>query len=119
MLGRGIGISDDQLRHLTDEPLPVGLYTEAEAAVIRYTRTLAGRLPIEDDLYEDLERSFTTNQLLEICLLVGAQTTINFFHRTFLTDIDEDFLRANEEADRAGGGQPIAYPPMPVGGGRQ
>ena len=29
MLGRGIGISDEKLQHLGDDPLPDGVYSEA------------------------------------------------------------------------------------------
>jgi hypothetical protein len=113
MLGRSIGITDDQLRHLVDEQLPDGLYSEPEAAIIRYTRTLSGRLPIHDALYDDLAAHFSNEQIIEICLLVGLQTLITFFNQTFLTDVDEHFLRANEEGDRAGAGPPLAYPPLP------
>ena len=55
---------------------------------------------------------FADQQIIEICLLVGAQTTVTFFNRTFFADVDEEFLRANEEADRAGQGRPLAYPPL-------
>jgi len=50
--------------------------------------------------------------MIEICYLVGAQTLIYFFNKTFLADIDEQFIRANAEADRAAGGPPIQYPPL-------
>lgn len=114
MLGRSIGITDDQLRHLLDEQPPASLYSEPDAVLIRYARTLASRLPIDDTLYEELRAHFPDQQVIEICLLVGVQTAVNFFNKTFLPDVDEHFLHANEEADHAGGGQPIAYPPMPV-----
>jgi hypothetical protein len=110
MLGRSIGITDDQLRHLLDEHPPEGLYSEPDAVLIRYARTLAGRQPIDDALYDDLAAHFSEQQLIEICFLVGAQTLVTFFNRTFMADIDERFIRANEEADRAAGGPPIAYP---------
>ena len=38
MLGRGIGISDEKLAHLGDDPLPNGVYSEAEAAIIATPR---------------------------------------------------------------------------------
>jgi hypothetical protein len=112
MLGRSIGITDHQLRHLLDEEPPPGLYTEPDRVLIRYARTLASRLPIDDALYDELAAHFSDQQIIEICLLVGAQTTITFFNGTFLADVDEHILRANEEADRAGGGRPIAYPSL-------
>jgi hypothetical protein len=114
MLGRSIGITDNQLRHLIDEQPPEGLYSEPDAVLIRYARTLASRLRIDDTLYEELSAHFSDQQIIEICLLVGVQTAVNFFNRTFLPDVDERFLRANEEADDAGGGRPIAYPPLPA-----
>ena len=49
-------------------------------------------------------------QIIDFCLLVGAQTLIAFFNKPFLADVDEEFIRANKEADRAAGGPPIAYP---------
>ena len=38
MLGRGIGISDEKLQHLGDDPLPDGVYSGAEAAIVRYAQ---------------------------------------------------------------------------------
>ena len=112
MLGRSIGITDDQLRHLGDEHPPEGLYSEPDAVLIRYARTLAARESIDDALYNDLAAHFSEQQIIEICYLVGVQTVVYFFNKTFLSDIDERFVRANEEADRAAGGRPIAYPPL-------
>ena len=112
MLGRSIGITDDQLRHLVDEHPPEGLYSEPDAVLIRYARTLAARQPVDDALYNDLATHFSEQQIIDICLLIGAQTLVFFFNRTFLADVDEDFIRANEEADRVAGGRPIAYPAL-------
>jgi hypothetical protein len=111
MLGRSIGITDDQLRHLLDEAPPAGVYGDSDAVLIRYARTLAAREAIDDALYNDFVAHFSEQQLIALCLLVGAQTVVTFFNRTFLADVDEEFLRANEEADHAAGGPPIAYPP--------
>ena len=80
--------------------------------MIRYTRALAARDPIDDELYSDLASHFSEVQMMEICYLVGAQTLIYFFNKTFMADIDEEFIRANAEADRAAGGPPIQYPTL-------
>lgn len=110
MLGRSIGITDDQLRHLVDDDPPEGLYSDRDAVLIRYARTLAARNHIDDDLYRDLAMHFSDQEMIEICFLVGVQTLVTFFNKTFLADIDERFLRANDDADRAAGSRPIAYP---------
>lgn len=112
MLGRSIGITDEQLRHLLDQDPPDGVYSDQDTVLIRYARTLAARDPIDDRLYNDLARHFSEQQMMEICYLVGAQTLIYFFNKTFLADIDADFIRANAEADRAAGGPPIPYPTL-------
>jgi hypothetical protein len=81
--------------------------------LIRYARTLAGRQPIDDALFADLAAQFSQQQIIDICLLVGVQTLITFFNKTFLADIDEEFIRYNQQADDAAGSPPISYPPVP------
>jgi hypothetical protein len=112
MLGRSIGITEEQFRYLLDEDPPDGVYRDQDVVLIRYARTLAARDPIDDALYDNLAAHFSEQQMMEICYLVGAQTLIYFFNKTFLADIDEEFLRANAEADRAAGGPPIEYPAL-------
>src|SRR5579864_6719675 len=112
MLGRSIGITNEQFRHLLDEDPPDGVYSVQDAVMIRYVRTLVARDPIDDELYSHLAVHFSEQQMIEICYLVGAQTLIYFFNKTFLADIDKEFIRANAEADRAAGGPPIQYPPL-------
>ena len=58
MLGRGIGISDEKLAHLGDDPLPDGVYTTAEAAVIRYAQRSTSRLPIDEATYWEIRRQY-------------------------------------------------------------
>jgi hypothetical protein len=48
MLGRGIGISEEKLLHLGDDPLPDGVYSEAEAAIVRYAQRSTKVLSIDD-----------------------------------------------------------------------
>ena len=112
MLGPSIGITNEQFSHLLDEDPPRGVYSEQDAALIRYVRTLAARDPIDDALYNDLAAHFTEQEMMEICYLVGAQTLIYFFNKTFLADVDEEFVRANAAADRAAGGPPVHYPSL-------
>jgi alkylhydroperoxidase family enzyme len=114
MLGRGIGISDEKLAHLADDPLPTGLYTEAEEAVIRYAQKSTQMLPIDDTTYQALAKQFAVEQIIEICFLVGLAQLVNRFNATFLPDVDDYILQANEQADSASGACPLPYPPMPL-----
>jgi alkylhydroperoxidase family enzyme len=114
MLGRGKGISDEKLAHLGDDPLPDGVYTDAEAAIVCYAQRSTKMLRIDDATYQALTRHFSVQQIIEICLNVGLAQITNRFNATFLTDVDDYILEANEKADRAAGACPIHYPPMPT-----
>jgi alkylhydroperoxidase family enzyme len=114
MLGRSIGITNDQLRHLRDEQPPESLFSEREAVIVRYAQVLAGRRTVDDALYEELTAHLSDQEIVALCLLIGMQTAVTFANRTFLPDIDEQYLQANEAADRAAGGPPIPYPVPPA-----
>ena len=112
MLGRGIGISEEKLRHMGDDPLPDGVYREAEAAIVRYARRSTKMLSIDNATYQALAKHFSVQQIIEICLNVGLAQITNRFNATFLTDVDDYILDANKRADSVVGVCPIRYPPM-------
>ena len=101
MLGRGMGISEEKLRHLGDDPLPDGVYSDAEAAVIRYAQRSSTMRSIDDATYQGLAKHFSVQQMIEICLNVGLAQITNRFNATFLSDVDDYILKANERAERA------------------
>ena len=115
MLGRSIGLTEEQLAGLAADPLPEGVYSAAEAAIVRYARQSTKAITIDDDLYEELARHFTVQQIMEICLTVGFSNLVNRFHATFLTDVDESTLEAVETGDQLAGSRPLAHPPTPSG----
>jgi alkylhydroperoxidase family enzyme len=114
MLGRSVGVSYEQLRHLGDDPLPVGVYSPAEAAVVRYAQRSTRGLAIDASTYRALAEHFSTPQIIDICLNVGLSQITNRFNATFLPDVDQAFTTANAEAYAAIGGPPIEYPAKPA-----
>jgi alkylhydroperoxidase family enzyme len=98
MLGRSIGISEEKLRHLGDDPLPDGVYSEAEAAIVRYAQRSTKMLSIDDTTYRALTKHFSVQQIIEICLNVGLAQMTNRFNATFLSDVDDYILEANKRA---------------------
>ncbi|MDQ6773870.1 MAG: hypothetical protein M3024_12925 [Candidatus Dormibacteraeota bacterium] len=114
MLGRGIGISEEKLAHLGDDPLPHGVYSDAEAAIVRYAQRSTKTLNIDDATYQALATQFSVQQMIEICLNVGLAQVTNRFNATFRPDVDDYILDANEQADRTAGACPLHYPPMPA-----
>jgi alkylhydroperoxidase family enzyme len=114
MLGRSIGISEEKLQHLGDVPLPEGVYSDAEAALIRYAQKSTKNEPIDDATYRDLAEHFSVQQMIDICFNVGLAQITNRFNATFLPDVDDYIREANEEADRVAGVCLIQYPQMPA-----
>jgi len=103
MLGRGIGISEEKLRHMGDGALPDGVYSEAEAAIVRYAQRSTRMLSIDNTTYQALAKHFSVQQIIEICLNVGLAQITNRFNATFLSDVDDYILDANKRADSAVG----------------
>ncbi len=113
MLGRSAGITEEQLSHLGDDPLPVGVFDEADAAIVRYAQRSTRDVTIDDETYAALARHFSTQEIMDICLTVGLSNMVNRFHATFLTDLDEETLAAVEAGDAAAGACAIPRPPAP------
>ena len=98
MLGRSIGIPEEKLQHLGDDPLPDGVYTTAEAAIIRYAQRSTKAQKIDDATYESLAEHFSVQQLIEICLNVGLAQITYRLNATFLPEVDDYIVEANEHS---------------------
>src|SRR4051794_2364478 len=108
LLGRAAGLDEHKLAHLGDDPLPDGLYTDEEAAIIRYSQRSTRMLPIDDGTYAALAAHFDTQELIELCFTVGLSNMVNRFHATFLTGLDPWTL------DALGPACPLPYPEAPT-----
>ena len=114
MLGRSVGLTYEQLRHLRDDPLPERVYSPAEAAVVRYAQRSTRGLAIDASTDRALAEHFSTPQIIDICLNVGLSQITNRFNATFLPDVDEAFKISNEQAYAGMGGPPLEYPLKPA-----
>ena len=108
LLGRSAGLSEAQLAHLGDDPLPDGVYTDAEAAIVRYAQRSTRMEPIDDDLYRELRAHFDEEAIISLCFVVGSSNLVNRFHATFLTDVDDGTLA------ELGAACPLPLPPHPA-----
>jgi alkylhydroperoxidase family enzyme len=106
MLGRSVGITDEQLGHLGDEVPPPGLFAPAEAVLVRYARQSTLRIVIDDALYSELATYYSQEQIMDICLIVGLSNVVNRFHATFKTDVDPSTLATILEP----GASPVPLP---------
>ena len=103
MLGRSVGLTTQQLNHLGDDPLPEGVYSESEAAIVRYAQVSTASIGINSEVYDGLAEHFDTEQIMEIFLMVSMSGLVNRFHATFLTDVDEETLEAVAAGDAEAG----------------
>ncbi len=108
VLGRSAGLAEAQLAHLADDPLPAGVYSDEEAAIVRYARLSTSSQPIDDALYADLTTFLSRRQVMELCFTVGVANMINRFHATFLTDVDP------ATSDALGDTSPLSLPDPPT-----
>ncbi|GAC1370296.1 MAG: hypothetical protein NVS2B12_35730 [Ktedonobacteraceae bacterium] len=108
MLGRSVGLTEAQLSHLGDDPLPEGVYSESEAAIVRYSQRSTKGITIDSETYNALAAHFTTTQIMDLCMTIGLSNLVNRFHATFLTDVDESTLAT------VGSVCPIPLPAVPV-----
>ena len=76
------------MNHLLDDPLPEGMFSPAEAAVIRFARASTWMQPITDEIYKGLAEHFTNQQIVEISWTVGLDQLVSRFHATVQTDVD-------------------------------
>ena len=110
MLGRSLGVTEDQLRYLTADNLPDNVYAAPEAAIVRYAQKSTRLQPIDNEIYDQLKRHFSNEQLIDICLTVGLSNMINRFHATFRTDVDAETIAAADAGDQVHGSCPLPRP---------
>ena len=88
--GRAAELTEQQMGAIAADPLPDGVYTLEQAAIVRYAQASTRMEPITDELYAELAAHFTEKQIIEICFTVGMSNMINRFHATFHTDVDAE-----------------------------
>ncbi|WP_018330504.1 hypothetical protein [Actinomycetospora chiangmaiensis] len=81
-------MTDEEMSHLLDDPLPEGMFSPPEEAIIVFARTSTWMQPISDDIYKKLSEHFDTKQIMEISFTVGLDQLVSRFHATVRTDLD-------------------------------
>lgn len=97
VLGRASGLSDEEMSHLLDDPLPEGMFSPPEEAIIIYARASTWMQPITDDMWTKLAEHFDTKQILEISFTVGLDQLVSRFHATVHTDVDTTTTQATSD----------------------
>jgi alkylhydroperoxidase family enzyme len=87
MLGRSVGLSDNEMAGMAD-PASVASFDETDRLVLRYAQTSIRDVKIPDELYAKLAARFPKQQLMELAMTVALASLVNRVHATFQTDLD-------------------------------
>jgi alkylhydroperoxidase family enzyme len=87
MLGRSIGLSDDEIGSMA-EPDSSPVFDTTDRLVLRYAEVLTRENLVSDDLYAELAACFSREELVELCFAIGLAALVNRVHATFQTDLD-------------------------------
>lgn len=112
VLGRKAGLSAGRIEHIGDDPLPQGVYTPAEAAIVHYGQRSTRKVTVDADTYGALEEHFNSVQIMDIWAIVGLANMINRFHETFYTELEQSTLDSVQVADRRAAGESLRPPPV-------
>ena len=99
LIGRNIGLTERQMRHVADDRLPPNVYDPAEAAIVRFAQKSTRLEPIDDATYSDLAKYFTPCQIVDLSFAVGLSNMINRFVATFSLEVDEQTIIKLKESD--------------------
>jgi alkylhydroperoxidase family enzyme len=94
MLGRSVGITDDQFAAMADSA-DSPHFDATDKLVLRYAEVLTRDNRVDDALYAELSARFPKDELIELCMTVALAAFVNRVHATFQTNVDEstdDFL---------------------------
>ena len=89
MLGRSIGLSNDEIAAMADSA-GSSLLDDTDRLVIKYAEVLTRENRVDDSLYAELAARFSREELVELCFAVGLSSLVNRVHATFQTDLDSD-----------------------------
>ena len=88
MLGRSVGLSDDEMAAMPEwESSP--FFDTTDRLVLRYADVLTKENRVSDALYAELETRFPRQELIELCMAVSLSALVNRVHATFRTDLDD------------------------------
>ena len=97
MLGRSVGLNDEELQAIMDwESAPI--FDTKDRIVLRFTESLARDNKVSDELYAELSEYFSEPEIMKLCITVSFAGLVNRVHATFLTDLDQTTLETVADA---------------------
>jgi alkylhydroperoxidase family enzyme len=88
MLGLSVGLTHEEMTML-GEPENCPTLDATDRLVLRFSEALTRENRVDDALYAELERRFSRDELVELCVTVAFSALVNRVHATFRTDLDD------------------------------
>ena len=88
MLGRSVGLTDDEMAAMAEWDT-MSSFDEKDRLVLRFSEVLTRENRVSDELYAELEKHFSREELVELGMTVGLSALVNRMHATFRTDVDD------------------------------
>ena len=107
VLGRASGLTDEEMDHLLDDPLPEGMFSPGEEAIIVFARASTWMQPITDGMWGRRKEHFDDRQIVEIAVTVGLDQLVSRCHAAVHTDVDESTVEATSSCA-------VSSPPAPT-----
>lgn len=89
MLGRSVGLKDEEMAAMA-APESCASLDATDRLVLRFAEELTRHNRVDDDLFAELEATFSQDELLELAMTVGLSAMVNRVHATFKTDVDSE-----------------------------
>lgn len=87
----------DQLDRYRQSPV----YSEDERLMLQYAEEVTKQVDAGEELYQALSRHFSTEQLVEMNVVIGLANLVNRFIESFKVEIEADQLAAHNQPQAA------------------
>ena len=89
MLGQGVGLSREEIAGMGN-PEEYDSFSDIDRLVLKYAEELTLHNRVDDELYDQLKKYFSSDEIMELCGSVGLSALVNRFHSTFKTTVDDN-----------------------------
>jgi alkylhydroperoxidase family enzyme len=86
---RALGFASEEIARVTEQGSSAPEWTEHERAVLRFAEELRENVYVSDATWSVLSKSFSLEQLFELCVLVGQFTTVAYFQNSLRIGLEE------------------------------
>jgi 4-carboxymuconolactone decarboxylase len=89
VFGRGVGLSDEQLRSTVHGSANDPVWSARHALLIRLVDELHETSRVSDELWEQLASNWSAEQLVELVALVGQYHTVSFLTKALGVELED------------------------------